>query len=342
MTGNFNYLQKSFALFPKLTGIMFGFEYDMERIEDKVSHVKEKDRLERKDLSTIYDAEEWNYNKFWPDLSTSTKFKQPVTGIFNLGWEKRRKTISELYKRFRHIEVVSVILRFVDPDNFAIISPPVEKFFSLQPKDNHVEYYLNYLDLLRKTARHFKRPGRIADVDMAIWTLTYLIKNWDNEEFRSKWDNQEKYKIGLIVHSYKNNLFFKKIRLQEALKQLYQDIEDGWSEPNRITLADCLDSEMVDPDLAMIIVAYSFENLLWELVLETGKEEEFIDIWSRVEWINKLKGVKIFKSFPIFRKCVDFRNRAVHPWLPRLSPVEREDFIYKLEKLIRMKKSNNL
>ncbi|MBD3377433.1 hypothetical protein GF406_20565 [candidate division KSB1 bacterium] len=342
MTGNFNFLKESFELFPKLTGIMFGFEYAMEKIERKVQHVKENDRLERKDISAIYDAEEWNYNKFWPDLLTSNQFKQPITGIFNLGWQKRKKTISVLYKKFLHIEVVSVILRFVDPDNFAIISPPVEKFFSLQPRDNHVEYYLNYLDLLRKSSRHFKIPSRIADVDMAIWTLTYLVKNWGSEEFRNKWDGKEQCTIGLIVHHYRNDNFFKKIRLLEALKQLYQDIDDGWSEPKRIILADCLDSEIVDPDLAMIIVAYGFENLLWELVLETGKEEEFKEIWSRVEWIKKLKGDKIFKSFSIFEECVDFRNRAVHPWLPRLNPVEREDFIYKLEKLIRRKKTNNL
>lgn len=222
------------------------------------------------------------------------------------------------------------------------MSPPVEKFFSLQPKDDHVEYYINYLNLLRKTSKHFQSPKRLADVDMALWCLTHILKNWGNKKFRNNWTKSDKSIIELIIYSYKNDLFFKKIRLCEVLVQAYQDIEDGWCVPNRIFLADCLDSEMIDPELAMIIVAYSFENLLWELIEETGKMKEFKDIRDRKQWIKNLKGEKIFKTFPIFLDCVDLRNRAVHPWLKKLSSVEREEFIAKLEDLILKKAGNNL
>ena len=47
---------------------------------------------------------------------------------------------------------------------------------------------------------------------------------------------------------------------------------------------------MIDPELAMIIVSYSFENLLWELIIDTRKEAEFLPIKSRKRWIEKLKG----------------------------------------------------
>jgi len=342
MQGKFNYLQKSLDMFPKLTGIMFGWEYDMAEIENKLSNVKEDDCFDRKDLLKITDTKEWDYKKFWPDLLTAIHLDQPITGIFKLGWEERKKTISEIYKRFLHIEVVSVILRFVDPQNFAILSPPVEKFFSLQPKDDHVEYYTNYLNLLRKTSKHFQSPKRLADVDMALWCLYHFLKNWSDKEFCNKWTESDKSIIELIIYSYKNDLFFKKLRLCEVLVQVYQDIEDGWSEPNRIFLADCLDSEMIDPELAMIIIAYSFENLLWQLIEETGEMEKFKRIKSRKKWIENLKGDKIFKTFSTFLECVCLRNRAVHPWADRLNSVEREEFIAKLEKLIIKKKANNL
>lgn len=342
MQGNFNYLQKSFEMFPRLTGIMFGWEYNMTEIENKLSNVRENDRLERKDLLRIRDAGEWDYKKFWPDLESAINLEQSIRGIFKLGWEERKKTISDLYKQFLHIEVVSVILRFVDPQNYAIISPPVEKFFSLQPQDDHVEYYINYLNLLKKTSRHLQSPKRLADVDMALWSLTHILKNWSDKEFRTKWTEEDRSIIELILECYKSDLFFKKIRLIEALKQAYQDIEVGGYEPNRILLAECLDSEMIDPELAMLIVSYSFENLLWELIMETGREKEFLPILSRKEWIKNLKEDKIFKTFPIFRECVDLRNRAVHPWLKKLNAVEREEFIAKLEDLITKKKANNL
>jgi hypothetical protein len=60
MTGNFNFLKERFELFPKLTEIMLGFEYAMEKIEGKVHHVKENDLLERKDIAVLYEAQEWN------------------------------------------------------------------------------------------------------------------------------------------------------------------------------------------------------------------------------------------------------------------------------------------
>lgn len=342
MQGNFNFIHTSLELFPKLTEIMFGWQYNLPGIENRLSKVKKDDCLERNDLLSIRDAREWDYKKFWPDLVTVINLENPISGIFNLGWEKKKKTISELYKRFLHIEVVSVILRFVDPQNYAIISPPVEKFFSLQPQEDHVAYYINYLELLKKTSKHFKFPTRLADVDMALWCLSFLLKNWNDNEFRAKWTESEKSIIELVLHSYKRDRFFKKIRLREALLQAYRDIEERECEPNRIFLAECLDSEEIDPKLAMITISFCFENLLWNIIKETGKADEFKVLRPREKWIEKLKGNKIFETFSIFNKCLKLRDRAVHPWLEKLSPVEREEFIDNLEKLMLKKKANCL
>jgi len=91
-----------------------------------------------------------------------------------------------------------------------------------------------------------------------------------------------------------------------------------------------------------ITLSFSFENLLWDLIEETGKPNEFRDLRPRVEWINKLEGEKILETFSIFKRCLDLRDRSVHPWLERLSPVDREEFIDSLEKLMLKKKSNSL
>ena len=342
MDENFNCLKRSLELFPKLTSIMFGWEYNMDEIEKKLRNVKENDCLDSNDLLRIRDAKEWNYKKFWPNLVTSINLEKPINGIFKLGWEGRKKTITKLYKRFLNIEITSVILRFVDPQHYAIISPPVENFFSLQPKDNHIEYYINYLNLLKKTSRHFYMQNSIAKVDMALWSLTFILKNWGDKNFRTKWTEEDRAIIELIIHSYNNDLFFKKIRLTESLKQTYQDIRESWGELDRIFLADCLDSEVIDPELAMIIVSYSFENFLWKIIEETGEADKYRNIRPRKIWIDKLKGKKIQNTTSIFYKCLDFRDRAVHPWLEKLKPGERDDFISNLEKLILKKKGNKL
>ncbi len=99
---------------------------------------------------------------------------------------------------------------------------------------------------------------------------------------------------------------------------------------------------MIDSELAMIIVSYSFENFLWKLVEETGKAEEYKVLRPRKKWIENLKGTKIFETFSIFNRCLDLRDRAVHPWLEKLNSVEREEFIDNLEKLSLKKKANNL
>jgi len=342
MQSQFNYVEKCFELFPKLTKIMLGSKYDMAEIEKKASHVRENDCLDRNDIAMIIDAREWDYKKFWPDLTTVINLDKPIRGIFKLGWEGKKKAISELYKRFLHIEVVSVILRFVDSRNYAIISPPVEKFFSLQPKEDHIEYYVNYLNLLKKTSKHFQLPNRLADVDMALWCLSFIVKGWGDEEFRARWTESDRSIIELILHCYKTDRFFKKIRLCEVLLQGYQDIEEEGCEPNRIFLADCLDSEEIDPELAMIAISFCFENFLWKLIEETGRVEEFKGIRRRDKWIENLKGVKIFETSSIFNRCLELRNRSVHPWLEKLNSVDREEFIDKMEKLILKKKTNRL
>ena len=94
--------------------------------------------------------------------------------------------------------------------------------------------------------------------------------------------------------------------------------------------------------MAMITISFCFENFLWKLIEETGRVEEFKDMRPRQKWIKELKDVKIFEASSIFNRCLSLRDRSVHPWLEKLNPLEREEFIDNLEKLILKKKTNRL
>jgi hypothetical protein len=50
----------------------------------------------------------------------------------------------------KNIELVSIVLRFVDPYNFGMFTPPVEKLLETKREYNYVETYINYLNDLKK------------------------------------------------------------------------------------------------------------------------------------------------------------------------------------------------
>jgi len=61
-------------------------------------------------------------------------------------------------------------MRFIDPHNYGIISPPVRYALKLLPKKNYVDEYLDYLSSLRNFAEEYKFE-RVADADVALWSL---------------------------------------------------------------------------------------------------------------------------------------------------------------------------
>lgn len=81
--------------------------------------------------------------------------------------------VAKLYEHLHHIEVVSIILRFVNPEEFGIISPPVLSFLQLAPHEDGVSDYRHYTEVLRRMRDHHGL-ARVADVDMALWSAAQL------------------------------------------------------------------------------------------------------------------------------------------------------------------------
>lgn len=88
--------------------------------------------------------------------------------------DARRKVVRKLQRYLEDIGVVSVILRFWCPNEFGMISPPVEWILSLGPSRYPVENYLNYLTNLNDL-RNLYGFDRLADVDMALWSAAHLL-----------------------------------------------------------------------------------------------------------------------------------------------------------------------
>lgn len=117
-----------------------------------------------------------------PDFTAATKFwtwPTPAEMEAGLGDEElvlwnlprnERPLLKKLRRVFKTFEAVSVVLRFVVPRHYGILSTPVEHLLGIQPSAESIDRYLNYVKDLRyiRDQRGFENA---ADVDRALWTL---------------------------------------------------------------------------------------------------------------------------------------------------------------------------
>jgi len=98
-----------------------------------------------------------------------------IRGLFRRLKPLDQDAIETLQGILKNIEIVSVILRFTDPANYGIMSAPVENLLSIQgPTQEHK--YIGYLSDL-ETLKSVYGFERIADVDMALWTLANILNS---------------------------------------------------------------------------------------------------------------------------------------------------------------------
>lgn len=162
-------------LFKKIVMQKHGMEVDFERIEEKLHHLKDGDPLTCDDLLIIGDDCCWPFSKYWM-WPAREQIEEKLTDT--KGWFKdlndnpdiEAKIISGLDEIFKSIALVSIILRFVFPDRYAIYSRPPLKILRIERGANDVEEYLNYLEVLRLLKRSFK-VSKTADLDIIVWTV---------------------------------------------------------------------------------------------------------------------------------------------------------------------------
>jgi hypothetical protein len=127
-----------------------------------------------RDIETIQNGRYWDFRQFWRfpgerDLEREVDFGELSRLIQRLPLDEAR-TIGRLHAAFKYIENVSVVLRFVNPAQYGILSPPLEKLLEVRRGRTEVETYLNYLRDLRDARDHYGLE-RAADADMALWVL---------------------------------------------------------------------------------------------------------------------------------------------------------------------------
>ena len=167
-----DYLHACLDAFGDVSERLYGSRFDLAAIERKVAPLQRREMLTYRDLAYFVAREHWWFEKFWvfpPEETVTPALARAKFDFWNLPRNQERE-LAKLLDVFKSIELVSIILRFVKPAAYGIISPPVERVLDVRRGSDALETYRNYLDDLRQIQRHY-RFARAADADMALWVL---------------------------------------------------------------------------------------------------------------------------------------------------------------------------
>ena len=144
------WLEEFHDLFSEAARSSTGRDQDLASVEREVkSHLVGRE-VTSAVVRTIEESTKWTFDTWWKVSSASFR---PVTlpdDCTDSG--QRRKAICDLYEELRHIELVSIVLRFVEPVHFGMMSPPVTSLLNLPPGESNEDSYIHIPDASRSAS----------------------------------------------------------------------------------------------------------------------------------------------------------------------------------------------
>ena len=148
-----HYLVRCLKQFEEVSRTKYdGKSFNLEAIEDDVRTLRQARRkLKVSDLESFRNKDHWWFERYWvlpsstdvdPRLEDKT-FDFHQLSKNNEDTHKEQAVINDLLSAFRSIELVSIILRFIRPESFGILSPPVERVLDVRRGSGAVETYMN-------------------------------------------------------------------------------------------------------------------------------------------------------------------------------------------------------
>ncbi len=303
---NRNYLHACLDAFGEVTEKKYGTPFDYAAIEASVAPFRNRRPLTYEDLRQFESPGNWRFQDYWvfpPEHKVTSELKRRKFNFWSLPKEEE-SLVASLLQVFKSIELVSIILRFVRPEHYGIISPPVERILDVRRGGDAVKTYLNYIEDLRIIARHYGF-ARVADADMALWVVHERC-------FGSVPDRA-------IRKEYSNDLFLIERRAKNLMADFSPDLSD--SQLARSLLP-------VDMRLAGPIAAVAFERMVRQH-LRKGRHWDDRDLKVI---IDELHGEGTIDSLARgkWQKARHTRNKVIHGTAPVSFP-ELKDLIEVLE-----------
>ncbi len=298
------YLHDCYHAFPELARKKVGIVSDFRAIEDSVRHLRHQTRLAYQDVRRLASSQHWGFGQFWffPPAQELTRDLDRATFDFPNLRRNERTILAKLLEVFKYIELVSVVLRFVYPEHYGILSPPVELVLDVRRGRDESETYLNYCKNLWQIKDHYGFP-RAADVDMALWALYERCFG--------------EYRDPVVKKVYDDDVFMRRLRARNLVTTLRQGLDYA-------QLAETF--EAVDPEVASLIACYMLEIRIRNCARKFGVEGP-----SLGEVIKELqgRGVIDLAKRNLWMKLKDVRNKFFHEGRPPLTE-ERAELIKEL------------
>jgi hypothetical protein len=280
-------------------------------------------------LRTLGESEHWNYEKWWP--APDSDFGDPLRLPRDLTQEgAQRETVKLLHGRLKNIECVSVILRFLYPDHFGIISFPVTSLLTLPQAQDAVEYYLEYIRNLRELKKLYqsRRLRTVADMDMALWSAAHFVQDSElGPEFES---------IKKATEEMRQDDVF----LDFCFGNLLKGLSSRWKQENSIYLAFGRAFLAQDYRIASVITSKVYESLLAEIgktypELRPKRKEGQTDTGALVDafedsGIPRKLGIKRGQ----LDACWKWRIKSVHDSPQPISEPEAQRFTSSISELL--------
>ena len=287
--GKSDYLHRCLELFGSVTEIRYGKRQRLEEVEREV-----EDRLA--DGAELWEAVHTIYNTPYFDAGVfgplhGDRIEADLKHSADGEWRSlpANELIKVLHGTFRQIEPVSVVMRFVCPKGFGIMSSPVATLVGVRPRRSVTATYEAYVKSLREIGS-FHGLGRAADVEMALWALQVgaLDERLPAEQG------------GPLKEDYKNDRRLRQLATQNLTKQLF-------AETGELDVAEALLD--ADPALAGKIAGIEFEQLVSRHVLGGGGGKGAARSPSLIELIRRFRPSAMHDQLHDARKV---RNQAVH------------------------------
>ena len=294
-------LHKCLALHPQVTKHRYGKVQRLDEVEGLVRRVLA-------DGGELWDAIHAIYNNdgaFDADMFGALAEDPIEKALKATTWHGRWRTLPEhkliegLLCVFVQIEPVSMVLRFVDPERFGILSAPVAELLGVRLRRKSKETYKRYLESLRELAseRGFQR---VADVEMALWALRLgVMEGRLPDEIREP-----------LKKCYEKDVRLRQLQTRNLTAQLF-------SEHDKLDLATLLLGTDDAVPIAGQIAGIEFEQRVGKAV-GVAKRGSGAPEWSLKRMIDALPDPALR---PACHRAREIRNRAIH------SPegVKRED-----------------
>jgi hypothetical protein len=284
-------MQDCWQAFGRVSEAMYGIPFDLPAIERSVKHLRRDTALNYDDLRLFESPEHWWFAKFWvfpADHQVSPALQRRTFNFWRLKENREEETIRDLLEIFKSIELVSIILRFIKPEHYGILSPPVERVLDVKRGSDAVETYLNYLKDLRRIKAYYRFP-RAADADMALWVLhEYCFGTLREQQIRD---------------AYLSDPFMLALRIANRTSDVFQ---------GRLQVAVLRGLLPINVDLAAQLGGVAFERMVRTMAIEAGiVADHSADMSSLIDALRE-KGVITQLTAGSWHRARRIRNKAIH------------------------------